>query len=280
MGAASRKREDRLGPGDGRPTHHVDISPGRLGIQGPWSHGCVESLAYARTVAASSSDAGRRIAFVLIDNAVEVALKTYLSFPRSRRGGSSLQLRRDATFPELLLAMGEMFESESIPGVDFDALRHSHALRNVLYHEGNGINPDEVQVDSYMGTAEALIGALFGVQPAEEDPVARVPDTTAAPPLSQWLREAAAGIERRRQQWPEAPNELLCGGSTLEVVPEAVSEVQKLLIEQAGPDAIDWAVQRAERWESDDAFMSPDVSADYMIDFLNELADELDALNS
>ena len=63
--------------------------------QKPWVSGASESLMLALKLIEDDSDTNRRIAMILIDNSVEVAIKTYLGLPKRITGLSIPKQERD-----------------------------------------------------------------------------------------------------------------------------------------------------------------------------------------
>ena len=167
----------------------------RLGLSGPWSHGAVESLIYARSLAAHETDAGRRIAFVLTHNAAEIALKTYLSMSQGRRGGRRSQLSSSPRFVDLIREMQANFPDGRIGSVDLESLLHANRIRNVLYHDGNGVNPDSRQVTSFLDAAAELLRVLFAVDVDAEEQVLG---------LGGAERSSGAPPAVKRARWDEA----------------------------------------------------------------------------
>lgn len=64
----------------------------------PWATGPIEILKPAFMVLDKDSDAVRRIAMILTDNAVEQSIKTFLSLPKKVTGLSISRKRREEAF--------------------------------------------------------------------------------------------------------------------------------------------------------------------------------------
>lgn len=130
----------------------------------PWASGPTELLEHAVSVLGTDSDSNRRIAMILVDNAVEQAIKTYLSLPR-RVSGINISRRRFAeiaeSFPALLDALEE-HAAEKLAGVDLGAIEWYHRLRNELYHQGFGLTVERDKVEVYAELAQVLLRNLFG----------------------------------------------------------------------------------------------------------------------
>jgi hypothetical protein len=107
----------------------------------PWATGPGEILQHGLSLLQKDSDQNRRLAFLSIDNAVELTIKTYLSLPR-RVTGINLSrkdyLEISESFPRLLDAI-EQHAADKLNGIDLGEIEWYHRLRNELYHQGNGL---------------------------------------------------------------------------------------------------------------------------------------------
>ena len=101
---------------------------------------------------------------ILIDNAVEQAMKTYLSLPK-RVSGITISRRQLSelmeSFPGLLDAI-EQYASDKLTGIDLGAIEWYHRLRNELYHQGFGLTVERNKVEVYAELAQLLYQNLFG----------------------------------------------------------------------------------------------------------------------
>ncbi len=131
----------------------------------PWASGPGEILRHALGLLAKDTDANRRIAFLNIDNAVELIIKTYLTLPQRVSG---LRLSRaeysqiSESFPLLLDAL-EHHAGAKLVGIDLGEIEWYHRLRNQLYHQGNGLTVEREKVEVYGELAKLLFGNLFGM---------------------------------------------------------------------------------------------------------------------
>jgi hypothetical protein len=132
--------------------------------QSPWASGPGEILRHGLELLKKDSDRNRRLSMISIDNAVELMMKTYLGLPKRI---TKLTLTRKQyeeasdSFPRLLEAM-ESFASDRLVGVDLSNLEWFHRLRNLLYHEGNGLTVERDKVEVYAALAQVLFSNLFG----------------------------------------------------------------------------------------------------------------------
>jgi hypothetical protein len=142
---------------------------------GPWASGPGEILRHALKLLTKDSDTNRRLAMILIDNAVELMMKTHLGLPSRVTG---IKISRDRfreigeSFPKLLDAMEEHAD-DKLTGVDLGQVEWYHRLRNELYHQGNGLTVERVKVDVYAELAKLLYKNLFGsvIEVEEDEPM-------------------------------------------------------------------------------------------------------------
>jgi hypothetical protein len=132
----------------------------------PWATGPAELLRHALSLLRKDTDSNRRIAMILLDNAVEQAIKTFLSLPR-RVTGTTISRKRIAeigeSFPMLLDALEE-FAPERVRDLDLGAVEWYHRLRNELYHQGFGLTVEREKVEVYSELAQVIYRSLFGVE--------------------------------------------------------------------------------------------------------------------
>jgi hypothetical protein len=153
------------------------------GLSGGWAHGPAEAWAFAVELAQSESDRDRRIAMLIVDNAAELALRTYLGLHRRQRGGPAVDLPDDPSFHALVDGFERCFEQWP-DGLSRSGLLWMHDVRNTLHHRGNGLTPDRDHLDGYVKAVEILLRFLFGDRPVEEalSRVSATPPVDATPP--------------------------------------------------------------------------------------------------
>lgn len=130
----------------------------------PWATGPGELLQHGIDLLAKDSEAKRRIALILIDNAVELIAQTYISLPKRVTGIQLNRKQREefcASFPSLLDGLEE-HAADKIVGLNLGEFEWFHRLRNQLYHEGNGLTVERRNVEVYAELAAKLFQALFG----------------------------------------------------------------------------------------------------------------------
>lgn len=132
----------------------------------PWASGPAEILRHGLGLLNSDSQVNRRLAMILIDNAVELMIGTYLGLPR-RVTGLSVPRREYAdfsqSFPGLLDAL-ERYAPDKLVGIDLGTIEWYHRLRNQLYHPGNGLSIERDKVEIYAELANILFKNIFGIR--------------------------------------------------------------------------------------------------------------------
>jgi hypothetical protein len=136
--------------------------------QKPWLAGPIELLEHADSHISGIKAFDHRIAFISIDNAVELMIRTFLSLPkraRGRDGPARKQLEAASGFPDLLDLLEEHAD-DLIRGIALGDIEWFHRIRNNLYHEGNGITVDVEHLKTYRAVAGILFQNLFGIKPS------------------------------------------------------------------------------------------------------------------
>lgn len=163
-----------------------------------WAQGPAELLGHALDLlSAGHSEKNARIAYLLIDNCVEQAVRTYLLLPRRISGHRSPRTRvREAgnNFPALIDILEEA-APEVCEDLDLGAIHWLHQLRNELYHQGIGMTIRRENLEVYLVHAALVLERLFGVHVppsrlAEAEVTGRV--TILANRLASALRYAAS----------------------------------------------------------------------------------------
>ena len=132
----------------------------------PWTSGPKELLEHAVGHLSQGTPFDCRIAMISIDNAAELAIKTYLQLPRRVRGTDGLARKqfqeKSNNFADLLDLLEE-HAADKLDGISLSDIEGHHRLRNALYHDGNGVTVDPVHVDSYLQVARLLLRNLLGI---------------------------------------------------------------------------------------------------------------------
>ncbi|EKO70226.1 hypothetical protein ACO2J1_07355 [Leptospira interrogans] len=134
-------------------------------MEKPWTQGSKELLNHAAEHLENKSDFDRRIAFISIDNAVEIIIKSYLSAPKRGKASKKRPSRKELketenSFPGLLDLL-EQYDSDKLTGISLEDIEWYHRLRNELYHSGNGITVELSKVETYFEIASTLFESLF-----------------------------------------------------------------------------------------------------------------------
>lgn len=152
-----------------------------------WTAGPRELLDHAFSHLTDGKAFDYRIAMISIDNAVELAIKTYLSLPKRIRGleGPSRQCleKASSSFPALLDLLEE-YAGSKLSGIELGDIEVYHRLRNTLYHDGNGVTVDPEYVDSYLQIAKILLSNLLGIRVEAEE--ASLPSSSLGDLVSKW----------------------------------------------------------------------------------------------
>jgi hypothetical protein len=129
-----------------------------------WVYGPFELLVHAELHYRAGKDFDRRMALISFDNAIEVAVSTYLHLHPVQRNGKTYQ-RADVerwlvSFPSKLEFVAEECASRTVPMlVDLGHMIYYHAIRNEQYHEGRATIPAE---ESLVGIRQAALW-VFGL---------------------------------------------------------------------------------------------------------------------
>ena len=139
-----------------------------------WASGALELLKHAYSHIELNSAFDKRMAFISIDNCVEISIRCFLALPKSKSGIKVSRSEREATigsFPQLLELLVTR-APDRLSGLDTTDIEHYHRIRNTLYHEGTGLSVDEEYLLAYRGIAEILMQNLFDVtmKPPESRP--------------------------------------------------------------------------------------------------------------
>jgi hypothetical protein len=164
-----------------------------------WATGPAELLQFAITLISEKSDAKRRVAMILVDNATELTMQTYLTLPRRVTGLQLSRKERDEyckNFPSLLDGIEE-HAGDKIIGLNLGEFEWFHRLRNELYHQGNGLTVETKNVEVYAELSQKLFEALF-----EIDLEITVPESSDAELIGRFF-ESWIKIERLLAEWAE-----------------------------------------------------------------------------
>ena len=129
----------------------------------PWTEGPKELIQHAIEHKENDTAFDNRLAFISIDNAVELMIKTYLGLPKRITGLTGIKRSEKVfqSFPDLLDLL-ENHCADRIHGIELGDIEWYHRLRNQLYHSGNGITVGGDKVLEYLEISMLLFSNLFG----------------------------------------------------------------------------------------------------------------------
>ncbi len=111
---------------------------------------------------------------ILIDNAVEVMAKTFLSLPKRITGVNIPRKELEGifeSFPAVISCL-ERNSGDRLQHIDLGEIEWHHAVRNKLYHDGAGLTVEKAKTDVYFALASELFKALFddsiAVEPTDQ----------------------------------------------------------------------------------------------------------------
>ena len=130
-----------------------------------WASGAIELLRHADSHVDLESAFDKRIAFVSIDNCVEICIRAFLALPEAK---SRVKVPRgeveaaSSSFPKLVELLF-LYVGSRLTGIDEHDIEHYHRIRNHLYHDGTGLSVDDQYLLAYRSIASLLLNNLFGV---------------------------------------------------------------------------------------------------------------------
>jgi hypothetical protein len=134
-------------------------------MKSTWASGAIELLKHADSHTGENTAFDKRVAFISIDNSVEIMIRTFLSLPKSKSGMHVKKHEIDDAGNSFtnLLALLYKHASDRLIGIDPGDIEHYHRIRNQLYHEGTGLSVDEQYIRAYRSIAGLLLKNLFDV---------------------------------------------------------------------------------------------------------------------
>lgn len=131
-----------------------------------WASGALELLKHADEHINKGQAFDERIAFISIDNAVETAIRTFISMPFSlSKVRFSFKDKKEIgnSFPKMVSLLNEKANSK-ITGIELSDIEFYHRLRNQLYHDGTGLSVDKNHLEAYRAIGEILLKNLFEIE--------------------------------------------------------------------------------------------------------------------
>lgn len=139
----------------------------------PWARGPFELLLHAEGHLRAGNDFDRRIALISFDNAVEVAITTYLTLHPIQRGGKAYK-REDVDkwlknyHSKLEFLDDELAQRGATWQTPKAHIIWAHDHRNEQYHGGSKGTPERLVLDEIRKAAIWIFGFLFDVTDAEK----------------------------------------------------------------------------------------------------------------
>ncbi len=132
-----------------------------------WTSGAKELLEHANKHINLNTAFDKRIAFISIDNSIEIIIKTYLSLPKQFydiEKPPKSELDKCNTSFTCFLELLFIYENNKLIGIDPGDIEHYHRIRNKLYHDGSGLAVDQEYINAYFTLAKLLLKRLFDVE--------------------------------------------------------------------------------------------------------------------
>jgi hypothetical protein len=152
----------------------------------PWANGPFELLLHAEGHLRGGEDFDRRIALISFDNAIEVAIATYLTLHPSLRGDRTYEKIEVEKWLKDYHTKLDFLETELASRaiewpVKRDYIVWAHQHRNEQYHGGNKGTPEKRCLSVIRQAAVWIFGLLFDVADVDEQLEQAIADSASAP---------------------------------------------------------------------------------------------------
>lgn len=132
----------------------------------PWAYGPFEVLMHAEIHYQQAEDLDRRIAMIGFDNAIEVAITTYLNLHPIQRGNRTYPKTDVEGWLQNFHTKADFFFAECVfrsiaPSAKKDEIVWFHEVRNGQYHNGGAAIPQRRELDGVRVAALEIFGVLF-----------------------------------------------------------------------------------------------------------------------
>jgi hypothetical protein len=139
----------------------------------PWAYGPFEVLLHADMHYRVGEDFDRRIAMIGFDNAIEVAIATYLSLHPIQRANRSYPNADVKKWLDNFHTKIEFFFQECVTRRITAVSQHDeivwfHEVRNGQYHVGGATVPQTRELDGVRSAAIEVFSVLFGVPDVDD----------------------------------------------------------------------------------------------------------------
>ena len=139
----------------------------------PWASGPFELILHGESHLRRAQDFDRRISLISFDNAIEVAITTYLTLQPIQRGNRSYERVRVSywmnNYHTRLEFLEEELQSRNMPwAVDKSHIVWAHDYRNEQYHGGQKGTPELNVLEVVRSAALWVFSMLFDVENPQE----------------------------------------------------------------------------------------------------------------
>jgi hypothetical protein len=133
----------------------------------PWVEDAVEQLAFGQLIHSSSNPSVRRLALIVIDNAVEVTLKGYVEFEKRIEFFSLKRQTWEDNYKSSLKKTLDLVVDRTRISVDKQLVLGFHETRNQLYHDPKLLSVEASDIAKYLQEAKSLVSQLYHFEPNE-----------------------------------------------------------------------------------------------------------------
>jgi hypothetical protein len=138
----------------------------------PWAYGPFEILLHAELHYRLGEDFDRRIAMIGFDNAIEVAITTYLGLHPIQRGNrqypnADVERWLNNYHTKIGFFFQECVTRQVVVGGQHDEIIWYHEVRNGQYHVGGATVPQRRELDGVRAAALEVFAVLFEVADTE-----------------------------------------------------------------------------------------------------------------
>lgn len=144
-----------------------------MSVLHPWAQGPFELIIHAEEHLRQGDDFDRRIALISFDNAVEVAVSTYLSLHPVQRGGKEYQKADvDKWMKDYHTKLSFIEQELTTRGLPWDVEKThiiwAHNYRNDQYHGGTKGTPEKQVLEIIRKAALWIMSVLYNIADVEK----------------------------------------------------------------------------------------------------------------
>jgi hypothetical protein len=126
-----------------------------------------ELLQHAILHASHETDFDVKMAFICVDNSIEITIQKYLRQPPSTFTGSPpnyKELTAGLNSFCKLIERCKKHKPQKMPSADIDVVLCYYDIRNLMYHNGSGVSVTLNIVEQYIKITQRLIHGLFKIE--------------------------------------------------------------------------------------------------------------------